>query len=163
MISPYISCIYTDPSGQNPCWRGENPTKSKCLPRMTGTHGYVGAECNIIYLLASTDPSRIASPSRIDGQSGFALRLLDVDQRDPWSKDENHPRPSLSLSRINFPIVTSSQTHAGTARAWQLVECVALHRHERRYSSNACGLDIFSKALYIGPYMAIRLYIWSLR
>ena len=116
------------------------------------------------YLSASTDPSRIASSSRIDGQkadshSGCSMSI----QRDPWSKDENHPRPSLSLSRINFPIATSSQTHAGTARAWQLVECVALHRHARRYPSNACGLDIFYKALYIGPYMAIRIYIWSLR
>jgi len=34
-------------------------------------------------------------------KGGFALRLLDADQRDPWGKDEDHLRPGLSAA--HFP------------------------------------------------------------
>jgi len=41
-------------------------------------------------------------------------------------------------------------------------DSLALDRRARHWSLNSFDLDIFNKALYIGPYKAIRLYVWSL-
>src|SRR5271166_7177233 len=57
----------------------------------------------------------------------------------------------------------TSSTGLGTDAAKSpICESVTQHRHAKPCSLNSFDLDIFNKVLYIGPYKAIGLYVWSL-